>query len=87
MTKYSAIFKAECLQRPDLRFLLGGDAVHCRYHRENGNGKEKHGQYGAHRFSFLRFAHSLFVNDVIVLRRYHDRSAERVFYPVLQRFL
>ena len=79
MEKDSPVFESERFQDSDLRFFLRGDTVHRRHHGQYRDGEEQYGQDRAHRFAFGRFTHRFFVNDVIVLRDDHQRSAE--FFP------
>ena len=52
----------------------------------NGNQEEQHGQNGAHRLAFFSLALRLLIDNIIVLGRYHDSSAEHVLYASSKSF-
>ena len=87
MSEDPAVLEAERFERSDLQLLLGRDTVHGRDHREDRDQEEQDGQYRAHRLAFFRLPHRLLIDDVVVLRRDHDRAAELLLDRVLKRLL
>ena len=87
MAQDTAVFESESLKRTYLYLFLCGDTVHCGYHGKYRNSKEQNGHDRTHCLAFGRFAHSLFIDHMVILRCDHYSFAKLVLNCLLKRLL